>query len=98
MTYGLKIYGANGTSVVFDETHIFSRLSYKEKYILQPNTTKTVQWSEANKPEKYQILTCPLFSESAWGYEPEIKTYSTYFTLTSFQERLDGYLYILRRT
>jgi len=101
MAYGLKIYGVNGTSVVFDETILFSRLSYFEEYNIGKSATKTYSWPEANNREKYQIIVVPYMTNDILsGAVPEQALYSTYFTLTNpfSAGNAKGYLYILRRT
>jgi len=106
MAYGLQVYGPNGSSVVFDENLLFSRLSYSENYSVgkavsgtQP-TVKTYSWPGASNREKYQIIAVPFMTNDILSASvPTIVLSANSFTLTNYSTVTSarGYLYILRR-
>jgi len=86
MAYGLKIWGPNGSSVVFNESFMYSRLEYSVGFDVQPGSNIGFQsLTSANDPTKVQILllTSPVngYRVTPWMQDLRLVKYSTGFNL-----------------
>lgn len=86
MAYGLKIWGPNGSSVVFNESFMYSRLEYSIGFNLQPGSNLGFKsLANANDPAKVQVLllTSPVngWRATPWMRDIRLVLYSSGFNL-----------------